>query len=187
MESAFKKVRLIWWVLLASIPLFVWVAEMVCGGGSSDWTWRYWLVAGLGVWTVSGAFRLRGLSRRSVEKLKSDATDAKAARQWEAGQIFSLAGAESLALWGLVVRMVFHGTLWQASIFYVVAVFLLLLWTPPYAEKDRYDLILALGCRTSSVVIRRLHSSRIGRPESMSEIGMYQQLRGQSEDSIRPR
>ncbi len=130
MESAFKKVRLIRWVLLASIPLFVWVAEMVCGSGSSDWTWRYWLVVGLAVWTVSSAFRLRGLSRRSVEKLKSDATDAKAARQWEAGQIFSSAGAESVALWGLVVRMVFHGTLPQASIFYVVALFLLLLWTP---------------------------------------------------------
>jgi hypothetical protein len=131
MESAFKKVRLIQWALLAAIPLIAWVAEIGRGSGSGDWTWRHWLAMGLAVWSVSGAFRLRSLTvRRSKEKLMSDATDVKAARQWEVGQIISLAMAEGVALWGLVIRMVFHGTLWQASIFYAMAVFLLLLFTP---------------------------------------------------------
>jgi hypothetical protein len=131
MESAFKKVRLIQWALLAAIPLFAWVAEIGRGSGSSDWTWRHWLVIGLAIWSVSGAFRLRGrLLRSSKEKLMNDVADAKAVKQWEAGQVISLAMAEGVTGWGLVVRMVFHGALWQASIFYVVAVFLLLLWSP---------------------------------------------------------
>jgi hypothetical protein len=84
---------------------------------------------------VSGQSQARfdyavGCCNRSKEKLKKNATDAKAAKQWEAGHIISLAMAEGVALWGLVIRMVFHGTLWQASIFYVMALFLLLLWTP---------------------------------------------------------
>ena len=131
MESAFKKVRLIQWALLAAIPLFAWVTEIVCGSGRSDWTWRHWLAIGLVIWSVSGAFRLRGqLLRRSKEKLMNNPADAKAVKQWEAGQVISLAVAEGVAFWGLVIRFVFHGTLWQASVFYVIGVFLLLLWTP---------------------------------------------------------
>jgi hypothetical protein len=100
MESVFKKVRLIQWALLAAVPLFVWVAEIGRGSGSSDWTWRYWLAMGLAVSSVSGAVRLRSrLLRRSKEKLINDASGAKAIRQWEAGQVISLAMAESVGLW----------------------------------------------------------------------------------------
>jgi len=131
MEPVFKKVRVIQWALLATIPLFAWVAEIGHGSGNSDWTWRHWLVMGLCVWSVSGTFRLRSrMLHRSEEKLKKNAADPKAAKQWEAGHIISLAMAEGVALWGLVIRMVFHGALWQASIFYVMALFLLFLWTP---------------------------------------------------------
>lgn len=131
MESIFKKVRLIQWALLLAIPLFAWVAEIVRANGSSDWTWRHWLAAGLCVWSVSGAFRLRSrMLRQSKEKLMRNTSDPKAAKQWEAGQVISLAMAESVAYWGLVIRVVFHGALWQASIFYVMGALLLLLWTP---------------------------------------------------------
>ena len=131
MESAFKKVRLIHWALLLVIPLFAWLAEIGRGSGSSDWTSRHWLAIGLCIWSVSGAFRLRSrLLRRSKEKLMNNTADAKAAKEWEAGQVISLAMAEGVAFWGLVIRMMFHGTLWQASLFYVTAVLLLLFWTP---------------------------------------------------------
>ena len=131
MESAFRKVRLIQWALLLAIPLFAWVAEIGRSKGSSDWTWRHWLAIGLCVWSVSGAFRLRSrMLRQSKEKLMRNTADAKAAKQWEAGQVISLAMAEGVAYWGLVIRMVFHGASWQASIFYVMGVLLLLIWTP---------------------------------------------------------
>jgi hypothetical protein len=126
MESAFRKVRLIQWALLLA-----WIAEIGRGSGSSNWTWRHWLVIGLCIWSVSGAFRLRSrLLRRSKENLINNAAVAKAAKQWEAGQVISLAMAEGVALWGLVIRIVFHGTFPQASIFYLMAVLLLLFWTP---------------------------------------------------------
>jgi hypothetical protein len=131
MESSFKKVRLIQWALLAATLPLAWVAEIGRSVGNREWTWRLWLAVGLAVWSVSGAFRLRILLvDRSKATLMTNVIDAKAIRQWEVGQIVSLAMAESVAGWGLVVRMVFHGTLWQASIFYVAALFLLLLWAP---------------------------------------------------------
>ncbi|SRR5579871_16453 len=131
MESVFKKVRLIQRALLLSIPLFAGIAEIGRGRGTSDWTWRHWLAVGLCIWSVSGAFRLRSrLLRRSNEKLMNNVADAKAAKQWETGHVVALAMAEGVAFWGLVIRMAFHGTLWQASIFYVMGLLLLLLWMP---------------------------------------------------------
>ena len=131
MESAFKKVRLIQWALLLAIPLCAWVAEIGRGSGSNNWTWRHWLTLGLCIWSVSGAFRLRSrLLRRSKENLMNNSAVANAAKQWEAGHVISLAMAEGVAFWGLLIRMVFHGTFLQAAMFYVMAVLLLLFWTP---------------------------------------------------------
>jgi hypothetical protein len=131
MESTIKKLRLIRWALLAAIPPFAWLAEIGRSRGSGDWTWGHWLAIGFSVWSISGAFRLRGrLLRSSKEKPVNDAANAKGAKQWEAGQVFSLGVAVGVACWGLSIRMSFHGTLWQASIFYGMAAFLLLLWTP---------------------------------------------------------
>ena len=131
MESKLKKVRLIQWVLLLAIPLFALVAEIGRDNGNSDWTWRHWLAIGLCAWAVSGASRLRTrMLRHSTETLLRNSADKKAAKQWEAGQVISLAMAEGVAYWGLVVRMAFHGALWQASIFYAMGLLLLLLWTP---------------------------------------------------------
>lgn len=131
MESAFKKVRLTQLALLFAIPLFAWIGEIGRGNGSSDWNWRHWIAIALCIWSVSGAFRLRSrMLGQSTEKLMRNIADVKAVRQWEAGQIISLAMAESVAYWGLVMRTVFHGALWQASIFYSIGALLLLLWTP---------------------------------------------------------
>ena len=51
-------------------------------------------------------------------------------RQAEVGQIIGLAMAEGVVQWGLVVRMILGGALWQASSFYAAGLFLLLLWAP---------------------------------------------------------
>ena len=100
------------------IPILGWVAEIDRRRGSSDWTLQHWLVAGLTLWAVLGGVRIRHrLLRRSGEALKKDASDPKALRQWEAGQVVGLAMAESVAVWGLLVRMVLGGALWQALSF----------------------------------------------------------------------
>jgi hypothetical protein len=41
-----------------------------------------------------------------------------------------MAFAENIVLWGLLVRMVLGGALWQASLFYLFGLALLLYWTP---------------------------------------------------------
>jgi hypothetical protein len=67
---------------------------------------------------------------RSKSTLAKDASDPRAAKQWQAGQLVALAIAENIALWGLLVRMAVGGALWQASLFYAASLALLLLWTP---------------------------------------------------------
>lgn len=131
MELAFKKVRLIHWALISAVPLFAWIAEIGRAKGCADWTWRYWLVMGLAAWSTSGAFRFRSrASHRANENMSNYPNDTKAVKQWKAVQILSLAMAEGVAYWGLLVPMVFDGTFWQASLFYAAALLLLLLWTP---------------------------------------------------------
>lgn len=131
MKSKLRKLRLIQFVLIAVIPIFGWVAEIGRDPGSSDWTLKHWLVTGVALWAAFGGFRLRRrLLDRSIQAPAQDASNPKALKQWEAGHLVGLAAAESVVLWGLVMRMVLGGALWQASMFYAAGLFLLLLWTP---------------------------------------------------------
>jgi F0F1-type ATP synthase membrane subunit c/vacuolar-type H+-ATPase subunit K len=79
---------------------------------------------------VGGFFLRRKLMRCSEEALRMDAANPKALKQWQAGHIIGFASAESIVIWGVALRMVLGGTLWQASLFYAGGLFLLLLWTP---------------------------------------------------------
>jgi F0F1-type ATP synthase membrane subunit c/vacuolar-type H+-ATPase subunit K len=131
MKSKLRKLRLIQLALIAVIPIFGCVAEIGRDSGRSDWSSWHWLVTGLALWGALGGFRLRGrMIRRSKESLAKDAYNPKALKQWEAGNVVALAVAEGVVAWGLVVRMVLGGALWQASLFYTAGLLLLLLWTP---------------------------------------------------------
>jgi hypothetical protein len=136
MKSTLGTARLFQWGYIVAIPLFGYVAESVGRRGSSNWTLWHWLVTGLALYTAFGGFRLRRrIMRRAEEVLVNDAANSKARRKWLAGQLIGFAFAESIALWGVVVRMVLGGTLWQASLFYATALLLLLLWTPRMPTK----------------------------------------------------
>ena len=131
MKSKLRKVRLIQLGLTVAKPILGWVAEFDRAHGSNDWTLRHWLVTGLALWGASAGFRLRHrLITLSERLVAQDASNPKALKKWEAGNVIGLAVAESVAVWGLVVRMVLGGALWQASLFYAAGLFLLLLWTP---------------------------------------------------------
>jgi len=135
MELALKKARLIQWAMLATIPLLAAVAEIAGRSGSGAWKLPHFIVLGVAVWSAAGAFLLRNqFVSRSVDKLMINPADTKAARQWEVGQIISLAMAEGVAMWGVVLRLGLGGTLAQAGIFYAVSLFLLVLWTPRLPE-----------------------------------------------------
>jgi hypothetical protein len=131
MKSKLRKLRLIQIAMIAVIPLFLWISESVCGRGSNDWTLRHWFVTGLALWSILGGLRVRHrVLRRSEDALAKDASNPKALGQWQAGHLIGFASAESIVMWGLVVRMILGGALWQASLFYAVGFLLMLLWTP---------------------------------------------------------
>jgi F0F1-type ATP synthase membrane subunit c/vacuolar-type H+-ATPase subunit K len=116
---------------IVAIPLFAWIAESSIHPDISDWTRWHWLMVGLAVYAGLGGFLLRRrLIHRSESALAKDTSDPKALKQWEAGHLIALAMAEGIVVWGVVVRMVIGGTLWQASLFYATGFLLLLLWTP---------------------------------------------------------
>jgi len=129
--SELRRMRLIHAAFVLAMPLLVWITQSVCGYGRSNWTLWHWVMAGLALWAVFGGFQIRGRAiHRSEEALARDASDPKALRRWQAGQIIGMAFGETIVLYGVVVRMVLRGTLWQAMPFYAVGLFLLLLWTP---------------------------------------------------------
>lgn len=117
--------------LILSIPIFAALMELGRERGSKHWTIWHWVVTGLALWSVFEAFRFRRLwVTPSLRLLVSDASNARALRKWEVGQIIALSNAEAVAIYGLVVRTVLHGTLSEALPFYVVALLLLLVLTP---------------------------------------------------------
>ena len=136
MKSKLGKLRLIQVAHIMAVPFFGWIGESIRGQGSSAWTLWHWLMAGLALYAALGGFFFRRtLMRRSEDALAKDATDPKALKQWETSQIIGMSMAEGVVVMGLVVRVVLGGTLWQASLFYAVGLFLLLLWTPRLPTK----------------------------------------------------
>src|SRR6476661_8363993 len=135
MKSKLGKLRLFQTAHLAAIPLFAWVAESGRGHGSDAWTSWHWVMAGFALYAaVGGFFVRRRLILRSEEALSTE-LNPKALRQWEGGQLVGLTMAEGVVICGVVVRVFFGGALWQASLFYAVGLFLLLLWTPRLSIK----------------------------------------------------
>jgi F0F1-type ATP synthase membrane subunit c/vacuolar-type H+-ATPase subunit K len=118
LKARLSKVRLFELAMIASIPMYVWVREMGRPPGSGSWTLRHSIVAAFALSAVfSGASIRRRVLVRAEMALAKDASDPKALKQWESGQVIGMAFAESLVLWGLVVRTGLGGALWQASIF----------------------------------------------------------------------
>ncbi len=86
---------------------------------------------GLGAFSllvVAAFFRMKYL-RPGAEALRKNQEDVQAARQWRTGTVVSLVFAESIVMFGLVVRMI--GASWNVSgIFYVAGILVLLAWWP---------------------------------------------------------
>jgi F0F1-type ATP synthase membrane subunit c/vacuolar-type H+-ATPase subunit K len=131
LKASLSKLRLIEFAMIAAIPMFGRVGEMAGHPGSNNWTLWHWVVTSVALCIVfaGSRFRRRVLARAATA-LAKDASDPKVLKQWEAGHVVVMAFAENIALWGLVVRLVLGGALWQASLFYSVSLILLLYWTP---------------------------------------------------------
>jgi F0F1-type ATP synthase membrane subunit c/vacuolar-type H+-ATPase subunit K len=131
LKARLTRLRLFQLAMIVSIPLFGRVAEIGGDPGSNSWTMWHWLVVGVVLWAIFGVSSIRSrILTRSQQALAKDASDLKALKQWDVGHIIGMAFAENIAMWGLVVRMVLGGALWQALLFYIASLILLLIWTP---------------------------------------------------------
>lgn len=130
-KSELRKMRLVQGAFAVSMILVIWITQVVCGYGRSDWRLWHWVMTGLALWAAFGGVQIRGRAmRRSEALLARDSSNPKALKQWQAGQIIGMAFAEAIVFYGVVVRMVLDGTLLEASPFYAAGLLLLLLWTP---------------------------------------------------------
>jgi len=130
-ERRLRKLLLIQWALIVSVLILAGVPEIASVPVGGHWGMPHWFVTGLALWGALGGSRLRQrLLRRSREGLARDGSDPKGLKQWEVGNVIGLAMAEGVAFWGLAMRFVLNGALWQASLFYAASLVLLLYWTP---------------------------------------------------------
>jgi hypothetical protein len=130
-KSTLRKLRLIQFLLMGFVLICALFAELTAGRTGGRWTGAHWLVAGLAAVSMLEGFHFRHrFVKPSADALARDTRNLKALKRWEAWQLICLTMAGAVACYGLVVRIIFGGTFWQALLFYSVGLFLSVLWTP---------------------------------------------------------
>jgi len=130
-NATLKQLRLI----QAGIVLFLFISitlgELAPKRSVPPWSFSHSLIAALGLVCLLEAFNFRyRFLPAAAAKLARNVTDATALRRWRAWQLMCIAMAASSAFYGIVIRTALHGPLWQALLFYVPGICLLLIWTP---------------------------------------------------------
>ena len=131
MKAKIRKLRMIQVAHLVTIPILVWVANMVPPADSIEWSLWDWAITGFVLYSVCVGFFLRRKLMRSVgDALRKDPFDAKAVKQWQTAQLVGISLAEVPTVSGWALQFFFGVTIEQAASFYVAGLLLLLLWTP---------------------------------------------------------
>lgn len=131
MDSAIRGLRIVHGALLAAAFLYVYLAETLKADSyPRPISLIYVAIAAVAgaVIVISFVLRIR-MVNSSEERLRLDASDAAALARWRAGNIASIALAESIVLYGLVLRFV-GATTGQVVPFYLAGIAMLLLFTP---------------------------------------------------------
>jgi len=130
LEQALRGMRIVHAFLLVSIVLYVDVAAKVAPHVRPVAPSFIGAISGIAVIVGVVAFIFRSRTVAPAEEtLRLNPQDSTALRRWRAGQITSLALAESVVLDGFVLRFV--GAEWRvAGLFFVAGAALMLLFTP---------------------------------------------------------
>ena len=93
--------------------------------------WTFLLVFGLLSFSdISGAFSIRMRYLGTTEEtLSSNPEDQVALSRWRSGQIISLVMCQTIALFGLILRLL-GGTSLQTIPFYLISTSMMLVWWP---------------------------------------------------------
>jgi F0F1-type ATP synthase membrane subunit c/vacuolar-type H+-ATPase subunit K len=130
MESSLKLLRTVQVVMLASILLYVFLAERFGPAPKTTAPIVGYAISTLAVSAIGLIFVVRRTMVMGAESvLGATAEDAVALNRWRAGYIATYALCEAVALYGLVLR--FTGSrFWQAMPFYLAGFILMLFFRP---------------------------------------------------------
>jgi len=130
MIRALKTLRTVQWAMLASIVLYPIIGRVVGPPSRGvDATLSY-LFATLSVAIVGAIFVVRRtLVLRAGESLATRPEDSLSLNHWRTGYIATYVLCESLALFGLILRL--RGSPVEASVYYYLGGFILLLFFWP--------------------------------------------------------
>jgi len=131
LASSLRQMRIVHGIFAVAIVLYAYTAEQLTGkngsGVQSEFLYGIITVAGLDG-LIAYYFRRTKLLP-ALEKLRMNANDSEALKQWRFSTILSMCLALSIALYGFVLR--FLGASRHVSwSFYVAALVLLLIWRP---------------------------------------------------------
>jgi F0F1-type ATP synthase membrane subunit c/vacuolar-type H+-ATPase subunit K len=130
-EIAVKGLRIVHAALIVSVVLYAFVAEKVFQRSASSPERSFVTsITILAVAMICIALVIRSrMVNPAKQKLELDASDSGALNRWRMGTLISLVLIESVALYGLVLR-VMGSTRSQTWPFYLTAILIMVIWTP---------------------------------------------------------
>ena len=130
-EIAVRVLRTVQAALLVSIVLYAFVAEKIIqrsAGSPGRYVVNGITMLAIAIIGIALAVRSRMVTP-AKRKLELDAAHSRALNRWRVGTLISLVLVESVALCGFVLR-VMGASLSQAMPLYLVAIAVMLIWTP---------------------------------------------------------
>jgi hypothetical protein len=132
-ETSVRTIRILHIVFLTTIALFAVVGELVSLEATLNAEMlrmmRIVLLLMLAAMFGFAFFIRRTKVEASEEALMRNRDDAQALAKWHAGNMLTFVTCESMALFGLVMRLL-SGSWAEAAPFFAVGFALLLIWTP---------------------------------------------------------
>lgn len=130
-KAKLRRLRIIQCYLIVSLVASATFAELTFGRPGSRWSSWHSLMVALAIMLALEGFRFRRRNLASAAAvLARDPGNPEALSRWAAWQTICLMMAVAVAGYGVLMRVFLRGTLWEALLFYVAGLFLLLLWTP---------------------------------------------------------
>jgi hypothetical protein len=129
LERRVRSVRIVHFAMLTFVVVLVPLGESAAGQPGKVGLFLGLFGAAAAVDAVIALLLRKSLVGGAEERLQRYPEDAEAALRWQTGQFVSFAMAESVALFGLVLR-VLGATLEQAAGFYAAGIGLLLIFWP---------------------------------------------------------
>jgi F0F1-type ATP synthase membrane subunit c/vacuolar-type H+-ATPase subunit K len=130
-EIALKVLRSIHAIFVTSILLYAFMAEKVMQRAASAPSPTF--VTSMTILAIAMTLIAATVRRRivtpAIERLRVESEDPRALNRWRSGSLISFVLVECVALYGFVLR-VLGASRPQTLPFYLVAILLMLIWTP---------------------------------------------------------